>query len=66
MSAVYHKYIRSTALNTMPKTCCLFQDHPEEVVPLLQKIAVHLPDEFEPYVPLVVVPLLLESLKHPL
>lgn len=42
-----------------------FQDHPEEVVPLVETIAVCVPDEFEPHVPLVIVPLLLESLKHP-
>ena len=42
-----------------------FQVHPDAVVPLLQMIAIHLPHEFEPHVPLVV-PLLLESLKHPL
>lgn len=37
----------------------------EEVVPLVETIAINLPEEVAPHVPTVVVPLLLRSLQHP-
>ncbi|CAN0383516.1 unnamed protein product, partial [Ectocarpus sp. 12 AP-2014] len=51
------------AILTLAAQC--WSDHMEEVVPLVETIAINLPEEVTPHVPTVVVPLLLKSLQHP-